>query len=214
MSRDPEIDERERAALRAAYRTLQTERSESCPDAETLAALVVGDLEGEARARCANHVPTCRSCSDDYRSLAEIHARASTELRPRSPRRILPIAAAVAAALLAGALIFLRSERREEAFRGGAPASAAVAPADGATLAGPPSELRWPAQAGTESYRVKLFASSGDALWDADTRTVDRVALPETVRSRLRPGSYFWTVEVRLPSERQRLGPYSFTVGR
>lgn len=215
MSPDAEIDERERAALQAAFRRLQTERTDACPSDDILAAFVLGDLAGQDRVRCADHVPTCRACAADYRALLEVHAQASGQLRPRAPRRTIWIAAAIAALAVAGVLIAIRSGRREEAFRGTTSAAASVEPADGATLAHAPSAFRWPTQRGAEGYRVKLFAPSGDALWEMDAQNADRVVLPEAARSRLETGkSYFWTVEVRLPLERQRLGPYSFTIAR
>jgi len=215
MTRDSELDERERTALQAAFRRLQTGRTDACPSEATLAAFVLGDLSGEDRSRCADHIPSCRACTADYRALAEVHAQASEELRPRDRRRAAWVAAAVVALAVAGALIVARSGRREESFRGTTPAAASVEPADGAALARAPAALHWPAQRDAEGYRVKLFASSGDAIWEEDAPKGDRIDVPEAVRSRLEPGrSYFWTVEVRLPLERQRLGPYTFTLSR
>ncbi len=214
MKGDGGFDERDATALRAAYRTLQSERSASCPSAETLAALVIGDLEGDARSRCGDHVASCRPCAEDYRDLLEVHALASKRLSARPALRTLAIAAAAVLLAAAGALILQRSERPVDALRGKPPA-AAVEPADGRTLAEPPSTLRWPAQPEAEGCRVRLFASSGDTLWDADARNLDRIELPQAVRTRIQAGgSYYWTVEVRLPLGRQRLGPYSFTIGR
>ena len=200
MSAGSERDDREIEALRAAYHRLQAERSESCPQGEALAVLVTGEAEGEERLRLADHVTGCRACSEDYRTLLEVHAQASGLLRPRAPRRTIWIAAAVVALVAAGAVIAVRSGRREDAFRGTSAAAASVEPADGATLLGAPSDFRWPTQRDAEGYRVKLFAPSGDALWEMDAQKAERVALPEAVRSRLEAGKRgHWTVEVRLP---------------
>lgn len=215
MSSGSGQDEREIAALRAAYRRLQAGRSESCPQGEALAALVTGEAQGEERLRLADHVTGCRACSADYATLLEVHGLASPELLGRAPRRAVWIAAALFALAIAGTVVVVRSARREEAFRGAAAAAAAVEPADRAKLARAPSAFRWPVQRGAEGYRVKLFAPSGDALWESDAQNAERVDLPEAVRSRLEAGrSYFWTVEVRLPLERQKLGPYTFTIVR
>src|SRR5262249_5752198 len=185
------------------------------PSDDTLAAFVLGDLSGEDRSRCADHIPSCRACTADYRALAEVHAQTSAALRPRDGWRAAWVAAAVVALAVGGALIVVRSGRREEAFRETPPAAASVEPADGATLAHAPSALHWPVQRDAEGYRVKLFGPSGDAIWEMDAQKADRIEVPEAVRSRLEPGrSYFWNVEVRLPLERQRLGPYTFTISR
>jgi len=201
--------------LRDAYRALQEPGSDRCPSDEELAALALGELDPARRDALADHVTGCRRCSENAAILLETHAEASPQLAGGRSRRVTWIAAALFALAIAGTVVVLRSARREEAFRAASPAAAAaVEPAEGATLTAPPSSLHWPAQRDAETYRVKLFTSSGDMLWDADARALDRIAVPENVRSRLSPGSYFWSVEVRLSLDRQRLGPYSFTIAR
>ncbi len=198
--------------LRSAYASLPRQAG-PCPAPEELAAVATGELTEPERTRLADHVVACARCAADWRILSETHR----DLSPQRGARLRWFALAAAAVIAlagAGALILLRSERRDDAFRGTAVAPASVEPAEGATLASPPSALHWPAQRDAEGYRVKLFASSGDAVWDADAGNLDRIAVPEAVRSRLQPGRYFWTVEVRLPLERQRLGPYPFTIAR
>ena len=111
-------------------------------------------------------------------------------------------------------MVVWRSARREEVYRGGARQSpASVAPADGASPRAAPTVLRWPAQPQAEAYRVKLFAADGEALWQSDVVKSNQAPVPESVRSRLQGGkSYFWSVEVRMPLETQRLGPFFFTL--
>jgi hypothetical protein len=198
------------ADLRKAYHALQEKGSDGCPPPETLAALATGELAGEERERTADHVVRCRNCGEAAQILLRTHAEAGA--RPRPGRsRLAGLAAAIAVAALAGVLIW-RSPRRDEVVRGGTQAES-VAPADHASLGEAPREFRWPARPQAEGYRVKLFASNGDGLWDADAGTGDRIALPEAARSRLAAGqSYFWIVEVRMPLETQRLGPYTFTM--
>jgi hypothetical protein len=62
---------------------------------------------------------------------------------------------------------------------------------------------------------VRIFTSAGEPLWETDAGKSREVAVPETVRARLRPDqAYFWTVEVPTSTERVRLGPFAFTVRR
>jgi hypothetical protein len=208
------MDEREIAALRAAYRRLQSGRSESCPQGEALATLVTGEAQGEDRLRLADHVTGCRACSADYATLLEVHALASPRLRGRRSPRAAWIAAALFALAIAGTVLVVRSARRDEAFRAAAPpAAASVEPKDGATLTAAPDALQWPARKDAEGYHVKLFTSAGDPVWEADAGKTDRIAIPDAVRAGLAPRrSYFWTVDAQLPFEKQRLGPYSFTL--
>jgi len=162
----------------------------------------------------ADHVIACRHCSDAYRILARTHEE--TRQAPGASRLAWRAAAAAAIALLAiTGVLLLRSNRPVpgDAVRGVAATSSAVVPGDGAMLGEPPAELRWPARPAAEGYRVRLFDSAGSAVFEADAGTAQRLALPDAVRSRVRAGgSYFWTVEVRTPNERQRLGPFSFTL--
>jgi len=210
--------EPETADLRRAYRDLQEAGSPACPAPETLAALATGELEGDERRRVADHVVRCRSCTDSTQILMQTDAEAGGSRRAagaRTARVSGLLAAAVAFVVAAGALVW-NSARRDEAVRGNAKeAPAAVTPADGSTLAQAPAEFRWPARPQAEGYRLKLFASNGDAQWEADAGKAQQLSLPEAERARLQAGKgYFWTVEVQTPLEKQKLGPYSFTLRR
>ncbi len=174
--------------------------------------LAVGDLSGPERERLADHVVACRRCSEQYQILARTHAQALGQ--QSRTRALLPwiTAAGIAIAAAAGVLI-VRSVRPEDALRGVRGTPGAVVPGDGTRLGEPPAILRWPAQPGSEGFRVRLFTSAGDALWEANAGDLQQLAVPESVRSRLRAGqSYFWTVEVQMPLEKQRLGPFTFTL--
>jgi len=216
MSSGSGFDERDLSALRRAYRSLLTERSDACPDGDAMVELVAGDLPGEERERLADHIVACRSCASDYRRLREVHALASARIRPAHSRRPIWIAVAACTLAVAGTLIAVRSARHGETLRGAAAeAASAVTPPDGVALDAPPPVFRWPAQKGAEGYRVRLFSSAGDELWQADAGLEDRIAVPAAVAGRLPRGAgYFWTVEVRLALETQRLGPYTFSLKR
>jgi len=200
------------AALKESYRRLQTGGSDGCPTAEALAALAIGE-PADDRDRLADHIVSCIPCSEAYQILARTHAESQKTFERGLPRRVWLAAAAVLIAA-AGAILFWRSGRPPEALRGGAaePASL-VSPAGGATVAAAPAQLRWPARAGAESYRARLFDASGQTVWESGRLATTSAELPSTARERLTRGqTYFWTVEVEMPLERTRLGPYSFTI--
>jgi len=180
----------------------------TCPDAEALAALAIEDAPSDERQRLADHVVSCPACASDYRLLRELHEEAGQKRRARSLSRTAWLVAglAAAAALVLGVRPLLRA--RVDGSRGTA---AAVEPADGAPLPSAPAELAWPAELGARAYRAQVFAGDGTPVWDAESSAQPRVAIPEDVRSRLRPGgSYYWTVRVEGPVQRRRLGPFWF----
>jgi hypothetical protein len=77
-----------------------------CPDAETLAALAIGEDLGAARAALADHVVGCEACRADFRLLSRLHDTAQEIERAPAPRRAwLPPVAAAAAAFVLGALV-------------------------------------------------------------------------------------------------------------
>ncbi|HKF44801.1 MAG TPA: hypothetical protein VKJ00_07815 [Thermoanaerobaculia bacterium] len=212
MSRPPgEAEE----ALTRAYRDLQTPGSERCLDAEALADLALGEPPPLEQDRLADHVVSCRRCSENFQILARTHREVSRESRPARSARLRWAAAAAVLVAAVGAALLWRSSDREEGFRGRAREGPGVTPAEGSNLAGPPDAFAWPPRPGAEGYSVRLFAAGGDRLWEADAGTALRVELPQAMRSRLKPGeAYFWSVEVRMPTGAERLGPFSFTLRR
>lgn len=199
--------------LARAYRELQQAGSGGCPDAETLAGLALKDVPPEKREALADHVVSCRRCSEDYQILSRTNAEAAPMGRPLAAR--IWIAAAVILLAVAGGVFVARRDRGEtDATRGaGSSTGSLVVPPDGGSLSSVPSEFVWPAQGGADGYRVKLFAPSGDALWESERVKQNRVGLPPLQRSRLSPGqSYFWVVETEMPLEKIRLGPFRFSL--
>ncbi len=212
----------ETARLQKAYRELQTPGSAECPKTEDLAGMALGEIAGEPRSHIADHIVACRKCSEDYRILLDTHAEASSRLpgaRSRLWRRTA-LAAGVALAL-AGTVLVVRTlrgplESPEGAVRSAGPrVETSVAPQSGATLSTGPAEFAWPAQKDAEAYRLKLFTSSGDTLWESQPLRQPTAELPLDRRSLLKTGrSYFWVVEVEMPLGKERLGPFSFTLRR
>lgn len=199
--------------LLRAYRELQLAGSGGCPDAETLAGLVLNDVPPEKREALADHVVSCRRCSEDYQVLSRTHARAAPIRRRLDPRGW--IAAAVILFAVAGGVFVARRDRAQTEVTRGAGSSVAslVVPPDGGSLSSAPTEFVWPAQAGAEGYRVKLFGPSGEALWESERVKQNRVGLPPLQRARLSAGqSYFWVVETEMSLEKTRLGPFRFSL--
>lgn len=208
MNRDP---------LGEVYRRLQAPGSPACPAPERLADLVLGQVSGEERERLADHVVACRRCSEDARILLETHREARGELGAEAVpgrRRWFALAAAAVLAVAALGILLLRQVPEiESAERGSAPRAAGLTPPDAAALNEPPAHFAWPATAGAEGYRLKLFRDSGDILWESDRFGATQIELPPDRRALLERGrSYFWVVEVEGSLERTRLGPFTFRV--
>ena len=208
--------------LRASYRQTMTAGSESCPGDEALAALAVGERDGES-AGLADHVVTCRRCAERYRTLRELHRAADRRATPEARRRRRPLRAVFAvAAMLVVALGLYRflALPSQEPSPGGTEdplrASAAgieVTPADGAALEAPPRSLSWSAQIGAGTYRVLLFDAAAEPLWESEPLDRPRVDLPEPAVEQLRGGgSYFWVVRRSGFAKRRELGPFWFEV--
>ena len=200
------------SALRESYRRLQSEGTAACPTSETLAALAIGEPVPE-REEIADHIVSCRRCGPDYQILLRTHAHSQAALGRSRIRLPVWISAAAALVAAAGGILLWQSHRPAEALRGVAPSTQIVSPPWGAHLAGPPATLAWPPQAGAESYRVRLFDATGQTLWESERLAAPTAELSEAVRGRLAAGqNYFWSVEVQMPLEKSRLGPFSFTI--
>ena len=204
--------------LSQTYRDLQGAGSDQCPSAEARAGVAVGEAPEPDRDRIADHAVSCRRCSEDLQILMRTHLEAAgAPAAPRTIRRMMWLSAAAIAVIAAGAVLVLRTSRPVEVVRGGRALreAALVTPHDNATLPAAPEKLIWPAQPGAESYRAKLFDASGQGIWESERVAEPSVAVPPTVASRLQSGQgYFWAVDVEMPFEKQRLGPYSFTLRR
>ncbi len=210
LPRDPET-----AAWRRAYRDLQGAGSEACPPAETLAALAINELPPNERDRVADHSVACRRCAADLQVLMQTHAEAAGASRAasRPSMRLFVMAAAVVLLGVAGVLLTRRPPPVQDAVRGTLTTGMEVTPGNGADLTEAPERFAWPAQQDAAGYRVKLFDSSGEALWQSERVSRPDVGLPPLQRSLLKNGeAYFWTVEVEGSSGKTRIGPFPFSI--
>ncbi len=205
----------ETADWKRAYRDLQGAGSEACPPAETLAALAVNELPPNERDRVADHSVACRRCAADLQVLMQTDAEAAGANRAasRAPMRLFVMAAAVVLLGVAGVLLTRRPPAVQDVVRGTLPAGIQVTPGNGAELNGAPERFEWPAQQDADGYRVKLFDSSGEALWQSERVSRPNVGLPPLQRSLLKNGqAYYWTVEVEGPTGKTRIGPFPFSM--
>lgn len=170
------------------------------PTDESVAAYIDAVLSPSERAQLDAHLGDCEYC----RSRLVLASRALQSAPvPRRFRRLLPIAATLLAAGIAGVLLLSRSaverssspdlERAAEEVS--LPPLHTLQPARGAAVV--PADVRfvWSRLSPDALYQVTLSEADGRVLWTE--RTSDTAALPpiETVR-RLKPGeAYFWRVD-------------------
>jgi len=210
MAPEPDDDV---ASWRRAYRSTLTAAPGDCPGDEALAALALGELDGEARARVADHVVACARCADDVRLLGEMHREASRG-RTRWPGLRVAAAAAAVVAVAAGLLLHGRVPATDDDRLRGGDRPQAVAPLPDARLADAPAELAWRAAEGARAYRLRLFDARAEPVWESGLSAETSRPLPAEIRARLRPGaSYFWIVDVQGPEPATRLGPFWFHLG-
>ena len=210
-----------------------------CPSAEALFSLLGPAASPAERERLVDHVAACSACAEELRlmrslgpwseSLARRLAEAGEALDIPPPRpfparrglfRPLALAAALAAALVGGGVLFRQhlapvaveapvEDPVQDVERGTAPAE--VSPAPDSVLPAPPETLQWPSQAGAMSYRVKLYDEEARLLWQSGPSRQPRAVLPPAVRDRLHPGAdYFWVIELEGPVPRRQLGAFWF----
>jgi hypothetical protein len=207
---------------RDAYGGLQSDGAASCPDAERLCALVLGEFGQADRLELADHVVACRRCSETMRDLLELHGEAALDLPIASARRTRAWRVAAAAAVVVLALGLTLVVRRSggppvatpSAMRGSVGEAAGLEPTDHATLATPPLRLEWPAQDGAVGYSVVLYDFEATPIWDSPLVAVPAVEVPEAVRARIVSGrTYYWRVTTLVGIERRQSDLHRFTLG-
>ena len=194
-----------------------------CLDDAAIAALAGGEQLGRDRERLVRHVSNCADCRHRVAAVARalsdpgvtaaIGATSFVSRRRRVSFRFAVASATVAAA----AVLFLVLPRfdGERAAPHRAPTLVESTPLPIAPI-GLVEEarlLRWGSTVGADRYRVTLFDTSGDVLYEAETPDTS-VSLPDTIL--LRPGQrYLWKTEARTGWDRWTVSKLaSFTIVR
>lgn len=202
-----------------------------CPEAGTIYDAIRGRLAPRELREVVEHVAACPRCAQEWR-LAMAFEEAAAEddsvpdvypaaARPRSPLRLVSVAAALVIAILAAGVWYTGGhDVPEEApvFRDAGPGEIIPLVPDGAALDRDAPVLRWRlgeegAPEGT-TYDVLVSTQDGDAVAEADGLEDPRYALPaETVQS-LPPGTVLeWLVDAHLPDgSRVRSKLFSITL--
>jgi hypothetical protein len=175
--------------------------SQQHPDADELSAYVDGSLGEADRERVEAHLASCDDCRKDVVEVVRLF-----QFQPR--RRVWYVAAGLAAAALAGLLLFAPASNESgpagPVLRGptmdvpaGTSAVQIVQPGEGATLAADDVRFTWRAAAPGASYRVTVTDQNGDVVWSASTADTAASLPPDSVLSREQ--AYFWYVDALMP---------------
>ncbi len=180
------------------------DRRPDCPDDEILAALAAGETEAAARSEMLAHIADCARCRAVVASLARAfadpavaEARTSVTRRPRHWTRGVAVSAGAAAVLFIA--LFARSGDRtpESAVHRASeiPTGQTPVPISPRGTVERPGGLHWARVTGADRYRVILYRSDGQVLYETelpDTGT----PLPDSVP--LAAGHiYLWKVDAR-----------------
>jgi hypothetical protein len=187
------------------------------PAEDELSAYLEGSLGEPDKTRIEAHLADCDDCREDVVEVKRL-------FEPRQNRWSWYVTAGLAAAALAGILIFAPltndSGPAGPVLRGPtieAPAGSStvrvVQPREGATLARDDVRFTWQAAAAGASYRLTLTDQIGDVVWTVSTADT-AVSLPsDSVLGHDR--TYFWYVDALLPNgESTTSGVHGFKTAR
>jgi hypothetical protein len=196
-----------------------------CPDADTLTAFALGQLDGAERDAVAERVGACPNCaaavqlalvSGDWSAdlARDLEAQSGgaqvVTLTPRPRRRVplwIPAAMAAGIALVFVALPMLRAPLPGQVLRGAV--TLAVQPANESVLHSAPAELGWPCALAPNATQVELLDASAERLWMGPVQECSAM-LPAEVKARVNSGAYLW----RLTNAQEEVvaGPFGFSI--
>lgn len=194
--------------LRSAFASLAEESAPgpACPDPERLWWAVKGEAApAEARALIL-HTAECPSCAESWRLAGELLA-AVADTRPQTVGRArwwggaLPVAAAVAAVILAG--VVLRRDGRgtaEPAYRDQRGAVVRALVAEDRPLPRERCVLRWSSAGEGARYDLRMATSTLAVIYSARGLTTPQHQVPASALAGLPPGArLIWQVEAVAP---------------
>lgn len=213
-------------SLRAGFAARSLESSSAaagpCPEPGTLYDAVRGRLPPRELREVVEHVAACPRCAEEWRLAMAFEEEAAAEddsvpyahpaaARPRSPLRLVSIAATFVIALLAAGVWYTGDHGGPEeapVFRDAGPGEIVPLVPDGAPLDRDDPVLRWRlgedgAPEGT-TYDVLVRTEDGVRIGEADDLEDARYAIPAEAVEALSPGSVLeWSVTARMPDGRR-----------
>lgn len=129
-------------------------------------------------------------------------ARLAARLGLSAQRWWRPLALAAVVLAAVGSLLtvyYVQQQPPAESYRGGRDSSAIEARSPRGPIADLPGALVWEPVGEAKSYRVALYNSVLEKIWQSGQIVTPSVELPPEVRDQLRPGQrYFWQVTAEL----------------
>lgn len=203
-------DDKLRALYARATEARRDPHRAACPTPDALLALVRREGSERERLEVLDHAMGCPDCRRDFELLRAIEAgrradagAAVEHIRWRRPIGVT-LAAALAAALAIFAVLGPWRDREggsvpPEVFRGGSLDVRAIAPAAGASGAGP-FVFSWHSVPGTRRYLLEVLTPAG-ALRASRETTDTSLTLG---RAELGAGDYRWSVRAQLDGGERR----------
>jgi hypothetical protein len=193
--------------------------SQQHPGADQLSAYLDGSLAETERTRIDAHLARCDDCREDVVEVVRL-------FRSPARRRVWYVGTGLAAAVLAGVLLFAPPLGRESGPAGpllrgpekalpeeNIPSLRIFQPRDGSTIATDGVSFSWRPVGHGASYRLTVTDDIGDVVWTASSADTE-LSLPSD--SALSPDkTYLWYVDALLPDGRSiTSGVHEFKTSR
>lgn len=160
-----------------------------------------------------------RAESVSHKETIKLPAWLTSRLGCPAQRWWRPLALAATVLVMIGSLwtvYYVRKQPPTDSLRGGRDTSVIEARAPLGLITEPPKAFVWEPVQGAKAYRVALYNSVLEKLWQSTEMTTHSLELPPDVVSQLRPGQrYFWQVTVTLERHKMvKSRVYEFTLAQ